>query len=194
MKKTIISLGIISALFPAFANAGNAYIGASVGQASYDNLATSDIEDSASSLGMSIIDDSDTGFKVFGGYRANEHFAVELFYANLGEVSVNLGAASSLFGTNELTIEQDTLGASLIGILPVTDNFELFGKVGFHAWDATINLTSDVKVEAADGTDPMFGAGIAYKYNRVSIQAEFERYQLDETDIDLMSIGLAYHF
>ncbi|MGF1728302.1 outer membrane beta-barrel protein [Photobacterium kasasachensis] len=193
MRKTIIGLGIITALFPALANAGNVYIGASVGQANYNDLVTSDIDNSLSSAGIDL-DDSDTGFKLFGGFRANDYFAFELFYANLGEVSMNFGDTSSFMGIQEMTVEQDTLGASLIGILPVTDSFELFGKVGFHAWDSTVNLDSNVSIEGADGTDPMFGAGIAYKFSSVSIQAEFERYQLDETDVDLMSIGLAYHF
>ena len=107
---------------------------------------------------------------------------------------MNFGDTSSFMGIQEMTVEQDTLGASLIGILPVTDSLELFGKVGFHAWDSTVNLDSNVSIEGADGTDPMFGAGIAYKFSSVSIQAEFERYQLDDTDVDLMSIGLAYHF
>lgn len=186
MKKTLIGLGIITALFPAVASAGNGYIGGSFGQVTYDEFFTSEDEEFASAVGIDL-EDSDTGFKIFGGYRTNDYLAFEVFYANLGEVSISQGSG-------EIALEHDTLGASLVGLIPITDNFELFGKFGFHSWGSEVNFSGGVSAEAEDGNDTMFGVGAAYKLDKVSIRAEFERYTLDDQDADFMSIGFAYHF
>lgn len=186
MKKTLLGLGIITALFPALANAGNGYIGGSFGQATYNDVFSSELEEAASNVGVEL-DDSDTGFKFFGGYRASEYVALEVFYTNLGEISMSSS-------TEEIAIESDSLGASFVGLIPLSKNFELFGKLGFHAWDSTIELSNDVSINAADGSDIMYGAGAAYRFDKLSIRAEYERYMLDDQDVDLMSVGFAYHF
>ena len=60
------------------------------------------------------IDDSDTGFKVFGGYDFNENFAVEVGYFDFGEASGETSAATaSVVGVSGLS-------ASAVGRLPVS--------------------------------------------------------------------------
>ena len=53
------------------------YMGAGVGSTKIDDDGFDDID----------FDDSDTGFKVFGGYSFNQNFAIEASYFDLGEAS-----------------------------------------------------------------------------------------------------------
>ena len=100
MKKTLLGLSIIAALSPAVASAEDFYVGVSVGATETDAL------DIFKVPGISV-DDDDTGFKVFAGYRAHEYFAVEAFYADLGEAT-----ASDV--VDSLEIESDTFGLKRI--------------------------------------------------------------------------------
>ena len=179
MKKTLLGLSTIAALSPAVASAEDFYVGVSVGATETDAL------DIFKVPGISV-DDDDTGFKVFAGYRAHEYFAVEAFYADLGEAT-----ASDV--VDSLEIESDTFGLSALGIIPVTENFELFGKVGFHAWDA--DLSSTFGSASDDGTDATYGIGATYIMGQISFRAEIERYELDDdVDVDMFSAGIAFNF
>lgn len=183
MKKELLGLAIVAALLPAVASAEGGYIGGSIGQTEMD-ISDADKAELAA-VGVSV-DDTDTGFKLFAGYRINENFAVEGFYADLGEISATDGVDS-------LNIESDSFGASVLGIIPVAENFDLFAKIGFHAWDAELSSTVGV-FASADGTDSIYGFGAAYTIEQVSFRAEFERYELDSEDVDMISAGIAVNF
>ncbi|EAV46766.1 OmpA/MotB [Methylophilales bacterium HTCC2181] len=148
-------------------------------------------------------DEDDTGYKLFAGYRASNNFGVELHYADLGEASLsgNIGdtfisnGVTYGFTANGVKIVQETksYGAAATYALPLNDSFSLLGKIGFHRWDIEDSQGFD-----EDGTEPFYGIGASYQVNEnVAIQAEFERFQIDSIDvddIDLLSVGLAFHF
>ena len=188
MKKTLLGLSIVVALSPTLAsaqphNVKGGYIGGSLGQTELD--VSSEDQTFISNNGGKI-DETDTGFKVFGGYRVNNYVAIEGFYADFGEASIEVNG-------NKATMGSDSLGISVVGVIPVTERFELFGKVGLHAWD--VELESNVGVFSnEDGTDTMFGFGAAYTINQVSIRAEYEGYTVENEDISMMSVGIAYKF
>lgn len=73
MKKTIAALATVSALtlcvFTTPATAGEFYLGASVGQSKIDVDNCDDVDDG--SLISCSVDDSDIGYKVYGGYQFN---------------------------------------------------------------------------------------------------------------------------
>ncbi|MEH6576572.1 MAG: hypothetical protein V7731_05785 [Amphritea sp.] len=92
--------------------------------------------------------------KKFAGYRAHENFAFEDFYADLADITLSDVVLS-------VDVGADSFGASAPGIIPVSDNFELFGKVDFHAWDIEVEaLGSSLSID--DGTDTTYGVGAVY--------------------------------
>ena len=186
MKKALMGLSIIAALSPAVVNAavGDVYIGASVGRTELDLSGAEEAE--LATLGASVSDDDDVGWKAFAGWRAHENFAFEAFYVDLGEATITDGVTS-------VTSESDSFGFSALGIVPVADNFELFGKVGFHAWDSDFRATTGVSA-SSDDTDLMYGVGATYTFDQVSFRAEYEIYELDDADIDLFSAGATFNF
>nr|WP_320136265.1 outer membrane beta-barrel protein [uncultured Amphritea sp.] len=164
------------------ADASGGYVGVSLGHS------TSDALDELDDVSGVSVDDSDTGYKVFGGYNINANFAVEGFYADLGELSAT-------DGVNKAKVESDTFGAALLAKLPVGEKAEVFAKLGYQFWDADASVNGDdIDLGDDDGSDAVYGVGAAYKFNNVSIRVEYERFELDSEDVDLLSAGFAYNF
>ena len=191
MKGKVIaaSLLLASAWTAAAPAAAQAYLGFGVGKSDYDSgNAIPDLITSGS------FDGKDTGFKIFGGYQFNPHFAVELAYVDLGKASYS----GDFFGApvNGGSLETWGLNASVVGILPLNPSFELFGKIGVFGWESKArDTTAGAPFSGkADGGDLSFGLGMALNITRnVSIRAEWERFKAVD-DIDLLSLGLAFKF
>lgn len=174
---------VLAAALCAFGNAAVAggYAGVSGG------ITKIDVCDDVNALfpGLSC-DDEDTGFKVFGGYKANENFAIEGLWADLGEVSISGPGGAG-------TVEVDGFGLAAVGILPLNEQFGIFGKLGIYRWDASGG--GDLAGAGDDGTDLMFGAGVNWNFTeRFGLRVEWERYDIDGDDVDFLSLGLQFNF
>jgi OOP family OmpA-OmpF porin len=133
-------------------------------------------------------DFKDTGFKVFGGVRLNRNFAIEGFYGNWGEVQVDTGAASA-------KVEASTFGVAALGIVPLGERFELFGKVGIGSTEqkATASAGGASATAAESGSDVLYGLGAGFNITRnFGLRAEWER--LKDSEVDIFSAGLQYRF
>lgn len=148
-------------------------------------------------------DESDLGYKLFGGYQFNKYFALEGGYFNLGKFDYALSTAT---GTAEGDIK--VMGANLdaVAILPITENFSAFGRVGAIYSRAKDSFGTTGTISITD-TNPKesdfkykFGAGLEYAItDAVGIRLETERYRINDAvgnngDIDLLSVGLTYRF
>ncbi|MDX1302061.1 outer membrane beta-barrel protein [Photobacterium sp.] len=188
MKKIIIGLNIIVALSPALASAKNmsgAYVGGVIGVTQFEFSS----EDKAwIADGSGAIDDSDTGFKLFGGYQFNRYTAIEGFYADLGGVKIKYPNEELKMNTGA-----NSFGVSGLGILPVSDNLEIFAKVGLQSWNAKL-INKDGLFVGDNGTDLIFGVGVAFRVAQVSLRGEFERYDFDDTNVEMISVGINYNF
>ncbi|WP_296055564.1 outer membrane beta-barrel protein [uncultured Amphritea sp.] len=184
MKKALLGLGIIAALTPAMASAEGGYFGASYGRTEVQF--TGEEKAAFNDLGYSRIDEVDQGFKVFGGYRFNKNFSLEGFYADLGDAEVSNGTVNIKAAT-------DGYGLSAVGLYPVTDQIDLFAKLGMFHW--SVDATSNVDISLGDdGTDATYGIGAAYNMETVSLRAEFERFDIGGDDIDMISAGVQINF
>ena len=149
--------------------AGNWYLGGAVTQTFVDENG---------------IDDDDTGGKVFGGYRFNDYFAVEASYYDFGKLDE---------GVNQLDIDGGSL--SIIGSIPVAERFSIFGKVGIHDWDVEVSGPVTSRFSDDSDTDAFYGIGVEYALSDLwDIRGEFERYEVDDFDLDVVSIGVSFNF
>jgi long-chain fatty acid transport protein len=131
------------------------------------------------------------GWKVYAGYQLNKYLGVEGGYANLNDMTATTG--------NVIT-EVDSDAWTLAGVVsyPLTDKFSVMGKVG----GAYILADFRTKVGAApavttgdDSFVPNYGAGVSYALlDNLNLRAEWERFDRDGMDIDLMTAGLAMKF
>ena len=147
-------------------------------------------------------DDSDTGYRIFGGYKINKHFAVELGYADLGKTTFTgtipiIGAVSG----NASATAWDLVA---VGILPIGEKFSVFGKLGFYKGDGDFSV-SGAGSSSDSTTDMTYGIGVQYDFTKnLGIRGEWQQYksvgfantggQTLEGDVDLISIGVVWKF
>jgi OmpA-OmpF porin, OOP family len=90
---------------------------------------------------------------------------------------------------------------SLVGSIPLADNFSILGKVGgIYGWTRTRTVVPGVPGGGEDGLGLSYGAGLQYDINRkIGLRADWDRYRLkfaggNKDDADLYSVGLIYKF
>lgn len=124
-----------------------------------------------------VLDESDTGYKILGGFNANNNIGFEIAFVDLGSY------------VNDL-LDQYGVAFEVVGYLPVANNFDLFGKLGIFSWTVEVGAADD------DGTDLTYGFGGAFRASpQISVRAEWERFtDISGGDVDLLSAGVTYHF
>jgi opacity protein-like surface antigen len=92
----------------------------------------------------------------------------------------------------------DTLAVGVVGKIPLNDGFELFGKVGFHAWDVELSAPGFNSL-TDDGSDIYYGIGANYNLSqKLSLGVSYNSYTLDSDDSDgsvtMLSANVTYRF
>ena len=192
---TKISIAVLSTAALAFALPAGAqsvdgkafYAGASIGQSKYNIDCTAGLT----------CDDSDTAFKIFGGYSFNKNWAAELGYQDLGKAKL-----SGPGGTDEIK----GTAFDLTGVFAwqfADSGFSVFGRAGLYSGKLEL---SGVDNGSKTTTDLTYGLGAGYDFNRnLGLRAEWQRYSKmkvrndatgaeDDGDVDAMSIGVIYRF
>lgn len=125
-------------------------------------------------------DGSDTAFKAFGGYRMNQYFATELEYIDGGKPD-----------DRGLEIEVTGFNLSVLGSWPVSDEFDVFGKLGVLFWDAEARGFGD-----ESGEDFSYGVGADFKFGENwTMRGEYQRFEIEDTDTaDLVSLSVFFRF
>lgn len=149
-------------------------------------------------------DDRDTGYKLFGGYKFNKNFALEGGYFDLGKFS--FVATTVPAGTLRGQIKLRGINFDALGILPITDNFSAFGRIGVQYAEARDNFSGTGAVLVTNPNpskrqaNPKIGVGVQYDVTpALGLRAEAERYRINDAvgnrgDIDVYSLGLLYRF
>lgn len=183
------------------------YIGGNVGRtkADFDN---DSINRTLTGQGLTVRstteDNSGTGYKLFGGYQLNRNFAVEGGYFDLGRSSYTFNTTPVGSFNGETRVRG--LNLDLVGMLPVSDRFSVFGRIGAAYAQSRASFTSTGAV-AANTTNPRrndtnlkVGLGMQYAITEaLAVRAELERYRINDPvrnrgHIDMASVGLVYRF
>jgi opacity protein-like surface antigen len=177
MRKAILFAAALLTLpvLPAVAADNGFYLGGSIGQA---NLKIDDVTDG---LTVTDFDGDDTAFKLIAGIRPLDWLGVEAAYVNFGEPE------DTVFGQN-VKADGDGISAFAVGFLP-TGPVDLFAKLGLISWDSKISGTFD-----DDGTDLAYGVGAQFRVLGLSIRAEYEKFDISDVDLDMISVGVTYTF
>jgi opacity protein-like surface antigen len=164
-------------------------------------------------------DDSDTIWRIGGGYQLSSNFAVELAYVDAGQAEIN--SISSIVVPPDLVLdplppliretvafEASGIEISGLGQYPITEKFQVLGRLGvIYLEQKTTRRRAfgvmDIPVPDSEERNfkPLIGVGLQYQIlEPMAIRVEWMRY-LDavdlgnsEEDIDSLSLGVRYSF
>ncbi|UJS22912.1 outer membrane beta-barrel protein [Thiothrix winogradskyi] len=225
MKKSILVAAAIAALSSSSVFAGGSvfggsssedstgaiYGGASIGQSSDGSCeaANSMLDELNDLAGSELLATSDcanaSAWKVFGGYKVTPNLAVEGSYNNLGKYT-DSAEIQAIPGVNvdpnlvSTVSEMTAIGVSGVASTPITNEFNVFGKMGVASWSKETELSNtntrtgvqDPPLSAkTDGVDLTLGAGAEYKINdNWGVRGEVERF--DGLNANLYSVGASF--
>jgi OOP family OmpA-OmpF porin len=185
-KKALAVVGLASAMVlagPAFAQEQGFYAGVHIGQVKADVDCT----------GASTCDDSDSAWRILGGYQFNKNLAAELGYSDGGEVSLAGGGISA-------SIETKLWELVAVGSWPFTQNFSAYGKLGMYRADTDLSGTG-VTSESESNTGLTYGLGVRWDFTKnLGARAEYQIYSdvggdnIGESDVDVISVGVIWKF
>jgi OOP family OmpA-OmpF porin len=174
---------------PATAQDAGWYIGAAYGMTSMDV--------DSSGVSNPVVDDSDSGFKIYGGFQFNKHLGAEIGYVDAGKATFSGSAIPSLgIGAFSGEIKFTAITFAAVGTLPLNESFALFGKAGLAAWDAkaSANVVGVSGSVDDSGTDLLYGIGARYNLNRNwGVTLEYEAVDAEGT-VSMTSLGVRYKF
>ena len=185
-KKTLLPALLGAALLPmallpmAAQAATDLYIGASLGSAHLD--------ENIDGVGF----DSDANsYRLFGGIQFGDALGIEAGYLDFGEFSetIDIGGIPS---STEISGDGWTLGGTLAA--PLGDRFAIFGRAGVFFWDADV-VVDGFSIDTPGDENPYYGGGLRLDFSeQFSLTGDWTRYELDEVDTDVISLGFQYRF
>ena len=183
--KKLAAAAALTVLATAGAQAAGLYVGAGLGLSNWGIVDTP---------GAST-DKKDTGVKFVLGTQISPNFAVEGGYVSLGKAKL------SATGVNG-SIKGSGLFIDLVGIVPISGDVSVFGKIGAFRGKASASVTAAGFTDTDRGrysTNGKFGFGVSYALSpSVDVRGEWERYRLslggEKGDVSLLSVGVNYKF
>ena len=141
------------------------------------------------------IDGDNDSYALGAGYTVNRNLSLEVAYEDFGNQNATTNCPpdfSCVTLVLPLTTEADlkAISLSVIGSIPLTDRFEVFGQVGIARWDVDYKGISSAFDDS--GEDLLYGLGLSWSADdHWKIVAEYVKVDLD---FDTASVGLRYQF
>jgi opacity protein-like surface antigen len=160
------------------------YIGGGIGSAAVEDKEADPID-----TGKLSFDESDSAYKVFGGFNFGVvpliDLAVEAGYVDFGKPA---GKA------NGKDVNYDASGFDAFGVAGL--NFGplgIFAKLGMINWDVEKDLGGTQN--SYSGTDAAYGIGARFELLSVRLRAEYEMFDVSDLDkLDMFSVSVTYTF
>ena len=130
--------------------------------------------------------DSPFGWRILAGYDFNDNFAIEGSYIQSGK------AEDTVFGEN-VEVELSAFTVSAVGLMPLSDATQLFGKIGFYTGEQEVTVQSQTLDDDNDGFT--VGAGVRFhSSDRFAIRGEFDWFDTDLDSLWSIGVGFQYYF
>ena len=177
------SIGVLVAAAGVHAQDGGFYLGGGLGQSKLKEWC----DTGGSTVTFASCKDTDTAWKVLGGYRFNRYIAAEGTYIDWGEVTASTATA-------QVAAQQQSYGLAVVGTLPLGERFELFGKIGFLKTEQeTRRITPSPSTFNRDFSETHYGFGAKYAFTKNwALRGEWEN--ADKVEVEMLSIGVEYRF
>ncbi len=185
----------------AFASDNGWYVFGEVGQAINNNK--SKLDNALTSLGYTGFASSENNVAVYNlnaGYQFNKNFALEGGYIASSHQNYS-ASGGNLPGTVTDSASVTGFDLSAVGILPLTGQFSLLGKLGVADMQnsATVTVAGLPSSSSASKTDLTYGLGAKYDFtDAVSMRLDWNSYNIgnstSSTRYNVLGVGVGYKF
>lgn len=160
-------------------------------------------------------EENDIGYQASFGYRFNRYLAAEFALVQYGDLSstaradIDDGAGGTAVDTLQLNFSVGGPVISAVGILPINDKFECYGRVGVLFASSEREIVERIDGEKTafdsvkgDSTDMVLALGASFHFNQMySIRAEFQKIDgisdpaiFGTEDVEVIAVGLTVRF
>ncbi|HKQ82013.1 MAG TPA: outer membrane beta-barrel protein [Steroidobacteraceae bacterium] len=197
------------------------YFGGALGQSSYD-VKKGDADaifdfalfEAGNEVGFDVLDTdsdmdkSDTLFGALVGYQFGPYFAVEAAYLDLGKADYDNDAvifSPTLGGmtiNGGLSLESSGPALSGIGILPLSESFDLYARLGVFFSDTKLKVSIEGESDSLSGNDEDLFYGLGASWNigtSWTLRLEYQMFEkvgkkneTGEGDVDAVTLGVLY--
>jgi len=177
----LLFAGLLAA--PAMVSADSGfYVGGSAGR----SFLTADLVDPEQ--GTIEFDEGAASWKAFAGFNIDAFvidLAIEGGYVDFGAPDARIAGSD---------IEFDVTGWDLFGLAGLElGPVGVFAKAGFIDWSADTRLDG-TRLGSDGGTDPAYGIGARFSLFSAEVRAEYEYFDVEDVDLSLVSVGVAWTF
>lgn len=192
MRKSLLTLAAGLAMLVGSSVQAQGYVGAAAGWSKLD----------ADCSGIDKCDKTDTGGKLYGGFKFANQFAVEAVYFDWGKAT-----AESTVIASSAKVRSTGFGLGVAYFMPFASDWTGVARLGvarnkgkLTATDGGTNLSLS---ESNNNTVPYVGIGIGYNLSRnlaITGEADFSRVkygfqgETQKDAVQLISIGLRFNF
>ena len=137
-----------------------------------------------------------SAYRFFGGYQFSRNFGAEVAYSDLGK-------ASSSSPTLNETIKVRVSELTVVGWIPATERFSVYGKVGGYYAQTTADTTTSgvsVRVKESNGGITFAGGLQFFMTQSLALRGEGQHYmkvgggKLGDSDYSVYTVGLLWKF
>jgi OOP family OmpA-OmpF porin len=186
-KMRIALAAIVASGMPLVASAGDVYVGAGIGEATYGSTKFVDCVGSTNCSGGTF-SDNHFAYNLFVGYSFTDAVAVELGYQDWGTLK------DDAFGLTGVELKPKMWTVMAVGTAPLAENFSVFGKVGIAF--TSIDGAEGSGVTRTSGTqnaqDLALGGGVEWNLGKFgAVRVETLWVNAEDSD-KAMTYGASY--
>lgn len=180
------------------------YVAGDAGQAHYSGI-TGNI---ASLGGVSHVSDSDTGYRITGGYQFNTYWGAEAGYVDFGQAEADVTVPAPAAGTFSAKRKVHGFVFDGTGTYPFNNSWSIFARFGGIVGHVEVEGTGTGSLSTTTGTQSStdwkmtYGVGVNWKLNESwTLRASWDQYsslgnqnKTGENDVNFTSIGVMFRF
>ncbi len=178
------------------------YFGFSVGTMEYKEDLTVLNDPESRSVSLPSIDDSMSTWKVYGGYRFNDHFGFEASYMMADDAAGSASGNNAIDGNYSVGATADFRGYSLkaMGYLPTSWGHFFAGLGHFSnrsdlSFSASFDAFDPETIHSSDRFAGLTGnIGAQWNLDSVILRGEYEHWDFNEGNASFLSLGALWEF
>ena len=144
------------------------------------------------------LDEDDDDIFITIGYNYSNNLGIDISFFETGDATLSgdNGDRFTLLGTEfeflvnnaKISVSSENIAVGLRPKAKLSEELDVFGRVGYHFYEATASASGDGITTASltddDSSDFFYGFGLSYKIENFYLNMGLEYYQLDYDYID----------